>query len=265
MREHALTRVGLPHTLTSTEPLTMLPLHEWSLLHAPLPVGFQAVAALAADADAAPPVAAAADDARTTALLAAKEAKEADAAAGAEHASADAKKAAKKRAAATKRASKDAAAAAAAAAREREGPLCEAMAASLASRLRAAEPTRWAALEERALVAELNLIEAARRFVQHHADVLTTQSEMYLRATYEAPASAEGQRSFTNGLMRSMDVLDAHAASLVSWGAGEAPAVKPAGFGVGGGSGAMGSAGMGGAKGAGATKPKKKAGGKKRR
>ena len=277
MRAHALRRAGQPAALGDGAPVTTLPPAAWSLLHAPLPVGFLAAQHAAprhATADEAAAAATHEDEAAAAAAphraagaapafaaaSAARAAKAAEMAVEGLAAGAD-RKEAKRRAMEARRAAREAAAAALAAQAAAEPALCEAMGASLASRLLATEPARWAGTAAADLAAELRLADAARRFVQHHRDVLGVQADMYLRAAYEAPATDEARRAFTNVLMQSMDALDAHAAALTGWasaGGDDAAAAKPSGFGAAGGGGGMGA----GAK----KKPaKKKAGGKKKR
>ena len=54
MRAHALRRAGEPEALADGAPLTTLPLRAWSLLHAPISLGFLAAPALASLVAAAP-------------------------------------------------------------------------------------------------------------------------------------------------------------------------------------------------------------------
>ena len=232
LRQLALARKGMPPTLADGASVTTLPLPRWALLHAPLPVGFLAAQHGAVGAA----------DEEGAALGAARAAKAAEA--SVERAEAGApRKVAKEAAIGARKAAKEAAATAASAAKqptaiEHEQRLCEAISASLAARMLAAEPERWAAHDAPALAAELELRDAARRMLRHHREVLGVQADMYLRATFEEPATPQALRAFTNAMMADMDTLDAHTASLGSWAAGEEEAAKPAGFGGGGGMGA---------------------------
>ena len=194
-RQLALVRAGQPATLAGGAPVTALALPAWSMLHASLPVGFLAATELAllcgtANADLAPAAAGAA-------------------------------------AAADKGAAPGAAPAGSAASSPLattllplevvEAQLQGAISRQLAERMLVAEPERWADKDAVSLARELQLPATALRFMQHHREVLSVQSRMYMRAAYERPRSPREIELFIELLMNEMEVLDGLAANLIRW------------------------------------------------
>lgn len=189
-RQLALVRAGQPATLAGGAPVTALALPEWSMLHASLPVGFLAATELAllcgtANADQAP-AAAGASAAGT----------------GAAHAGS------------------------AAASPPTttllplevvEAQLQGAISRQLAERMLVAEPARWADKDAASLARELQLPATALRFMQHHREVLSVQSRMYMRAASERPRSPREIERFIELLMNEMDILDGISANLIRW------------------------------------------------
>ena len=193
-RQLALVRAGQPATLAGGAPVTALALPEWSMLHASLPVGFLAATELAL-------------------LCGTANADQASATAGA--------------AAAGTGAVTGAAHAGCAAASPStttllplevvEAQLQGAISRQLAERMLVAEPDRWVDKDAASLARELQLPATALRFMQHHREVLSVQSRMYMRAASERPRSPREIERFIELLMNEMDILDGISANLIRW------------------------------------------------
>jgi hypothetical protein len=149
--------------------------------------------------------------------------------------------------------------------------LCDTMAAEVAARMLESEPDRWpeCATDASALSERCGLAEAAERMLEHHRDVLSVQSAMYIRASGLRTGGGEAssgspQRSDAQtlaALFADMDALDAHMARLDGWGRGmDVPRPAPAAP-VQAAAAPTAKAGFGGGK----AKPKAKGGGKKRK
>lgn len=188
MREVALERKGEMTTLQNGAPLTTLPLHEWSRIHSPLPLGFLAAPLLSEMAN----LGNLADGAEESASV--PSAALVDVAAAEQHLCSS-----------------------------MAARLAQLLLDTEPERwAELGGGVGGAGLTPSQLLTELELEEVAARMLKHHREVLETQTRMYVRAAYaRAGAMSKGKGAGAlDALMDDMDALDTSTASLNAWASG---------------------------------------------